>query len=115
LLEPILTATSTKPDIPAGTVRIVWEVAVLQGQLHKEGMQFEEDGTPKVLSKFMANYMQSKVGVAWLAGLFADRLGGMGVLSVCVHPGLMPTELQRHQPWFLNHVLRPLLVSEVEG
>jgi len=115
LLEPILAATSTLPNTPAGSVRIVWEVAVLQGQLHKNGMQFEADGTPKVLTKFMANYMQSKVGVAWLTGLFADRLGGKGVLSVCVHPGLMPTPLQRHQPWFLNNVVRPLMVYFVPG
>ncbi|KAE9366771.1 NAD(P)-binding protein [Stipitochalara longipes BDJ] len=108
LLEPILASTSTQPNTPAGSVRIVWEVAVLQGQLHKDGMQFESDGSPKILTKFMANYMQSKVGVAWLTGLFADKLGEKGVLSVCVHPGLMPTPLQRHQPWFLN-VIRPLM------
>lgn len=76
-------------------------------------MKFESDGTPKILTRFMANYMQSKVGVAWLAGFFADRLGEKGVLSVCVHPGLMVTELQRHQRWFFRSVIRPLLVSSV--
>jgi NAD(P)-dependent dehydrogenase (short-subunit alcohol dehydrogenase family) len=86
---------------------------VLQAQLHKDGMQFETDGSPKILTKFMANYIQSKVGVAWLTGLFADRLAEKGVLSVCVHPGLMPTPLQRHQPWFLNNVVRPLLVCSI--
>ncbi|KAE8449159.1 hypothetical protein EG329_008543 [Mollisiaceae sp. DMI_Dod_QoI] len=106
LLEPIITSTSTQPNTPAGSVRIIWVVSILQGQLHKDGMQFESDGTPKILTKFMANYMQSKVGIAWIAGLFADRLGEKGVLSVCVHPGLMATELQRHQPWFLRSVVR---------
>jgi len=57
----------------------------------------------------MANYMQSKVGIAWITGLFADRLREKGVLSVCVHPGLMPTGLQRHQPWFFRSVVRSLL------
>jgi retinol dehydrogenase-12 len=74
-------------------------------------MQFESDGTPKILTKFMANYMQSKIGVAWLAILFAERLGGKGVLSNSVHPGLMPTGLQKHQPWFVNSIVRPALVS----
>ncbi|KAF4625974.1 hypothetical protein G7Y89_g12189 [Cudoniella acicularis] len=111
LLEPILASTSTQPDTPAGSVRVVWVVSVLQGQLQKGGMAFELDGTPKILTGFMANYMQSKVGLAWITGLFADRLGGKGVLSVCVHPGLMPTGLQRHQPWFFRTVVRPALKS----
>jgi len=110
LLEPILASTSTQPKTPASTVRIVWVVSILQGQLQKGGMAFESDGTPRVLTGFMANYMQSKVGVAWLTGLFADRLGKNGVLSVCVHPGLMPTGLQKHQPWFFRSVVRPALV-----
>jgi retinol dehydrogenase-12 len=111
LLEPILTSTSTQPTAPAGSVRIIWVVSILQGQLQKGGMIFEPDGTPKILTQFMANYMQSKVGVSWIAGLFADKLGGKGVLNVCVHPGLMPTELQRHQPWLFRFVIRPSLVG----
>lgn len=113
LLEPLLASTSTQPNTPAGSVRIVWVVSILQGQLQKGGMLFESDGTPKILTKFMANYMQSKVGIAWIAGFFADRLGEKGVLSVCVHPGLMPTGLQRHQPWFFRSVIRHSLVSYV--
>ncbi|KUJ17519.1 putative short-chain dehydrogenase [Mollisia scopiformis] len=101
LLEHLLASTSTQPNTPVGSVRIVWEVSILQGHT---SMEFEADGTPKVLTGFMANYMQSKVGVAWLTGLFADRLAEKGVLSVCVHPGLMPTGLQRHQPWVLRNV-----------
>jgi len=76
-------------------------------------MTFESDGTPKILTGYMSNYMQSKVGVAWIAGLFADRLGEKGVLSISVHPGLMATELQRHQPWLFRSVIRPALVSSV--
>jgi retinol dehydrogenase-12 len=76
-------------------------------------MKFESDRIPKILTGLMTNYMQSKVGVAWITGLFADILGGKGVLSVCVHPGLMPTGLQKHQPWFFCSVIRPSLVSPV--
>lgn len=99
-----------QPNTYPGSVRIIWLVSILQGQLQKGGMQFESDGTPKILPGLMANYMQSKVGTAWLTGLFADRLGDKGVLSVCVHPGLMPTDLQKNQPWIMRHVLRPTLV-----
>ncbi|TVY82133.1 putative oxidoreductase [Lachnellula suecica] len=108
-LEPIIISTSTQPNTPAGSVRIVWEVSILQGQLAKGGMQFESDGTPKILTGFMNNYMQSKVGVSWITGLFAERLGAKGVLSICVHPGLMPTELQRHQPWLFRNIMRPAM------
>jgi hypothetical protein len=35
-------------------------------------MKFQPDGTPEIITKkFMANYMQSKVGDAWLAAHFA--------------------------------------------
>jgi retinol dehydrogenase-12 len=45
-------------------------------------MSFDSRGTPNVLPKAMENYMQSKIGGAWLAGEFADRLGGKGILSI---------------------------------
>lgn len=48
----------------------------------KGGMQFDENGVPVYLEKYMANYMQSKVGCAWLADKFAQRMGDKGVLSV---------------------------------
>ncbi|KAE8446079.1 hypothetical protein EG329_012587 [Mollisiaceae sp. DMI_Dod_QoI] len=98
LLESILIRTATLPDTPKFSVRIVWVVSLLQGGIPPEGMQFESSGTPKVLTKFMENYMQSKVGDAWLAADFAERLGKDGVMSVSLHPGLMRTELQRHWP-----------------
>lgn len=57
--------------------------SLLQLDVPAEGMKFESDGTPVVLNKkFMDNYMQSKVGDAWLAALFAERLGKHGIMSV---------------------------------
>jgi len=47
-----------------------------------EGIKFQPDGTPVVLTKGMDNYMQSKIGDAWLADKFAKRLGEHGILSV---------------------------------
>jgi len=100
LLEPILIRTATKAGTSAGSVRIVWVTSLLiVGNLPAGGMTFQADGTPVVLTKFMANYMQSKIGDAWLADKFAKRLGEHGILSVSLHPGLMKTELQRH--WIL--------------
>lgn len=82
LLEPILTNTATMTSTPAGSVRIVWVTSMLMVDSTPGGMSFEADGTPVVLKKFMANYVQSKVGDHWLAEKFAKRLGGYGILSV---------------------------------
>lgn len=46
------------------------------------GMIFAEDGIPKVLSKPMLNYIQSKVGASWIAAEFAKRLAEDKILSV---------------------------------
>ncbi len=82
LLEPILIRTATAGGTPAGSIRIVWVATILLRGTPPGGMSFQADGTPVVLAKFMANYVQSKVGVAWLADKFAKRLGEHGILSV---------------------------------
>jgi retinol dehydrogenase-12 len=47
-------------------------------------MNFQPDGTPEIITQknFMANYMQSKVGGAWLAAHLAEKLGKHGIMSV---------------------------------
>lgn len=79
LLEPILlkTAESAAPF----SVRIVWVVS-LMASASSDGMTFARDGTPNVLPRARANYMQSKVGESWLAAEFSKRLGNKKVLSV---------------------------------
>jgi retinol dehydrogenase-12 len=47
----------------------------------KDGMLFDEAGTPTLL-KGMDNYFQSKVGMVWLGMDFARRFGDSGVLSL---------------------------------
>jgi retinol dehydrogenase-12 len=83
LLEPILIRTANMSGTPKESVRIVWVTSMLrEGMLPEEGIKFQTDGTPVVLTKGMDNYMQSKVGDAWLADRFAKRLGEHGILSV---------------------------------
>ncbi len=82
LLEPLIIQTATLPDTPKSSVRIVWVVSLLQAGTPPGGMQFDANGTPVYLKKFMQNYMQSKAGDAWLAIHFAERLGKYGVMSV---------------------------------
>lgn len=83
LLQPILIKTASLPDVRKFSVRMVWVTSLLQAGTPPGGMQFESDGTPVVLNKkFMDNYMQSKVGDAWLAADFAEKLGKHGIMSV---------------------------------
>lgn len=87
LLEPILIKTAGLADVKKFGVRIVWVTSLLQAGTPVGGMQFDSDGTPVVLTKkFMDNYMQSKVGDAWLGADFAEKLGKHGIMSV-VSPG----------------------------
>lgn len=55
---------------------------MLQRSIPQNGMGFDDKGAPKILTNFMGNYMQTKVGVAWLADKFSRRLGKSGILSV---------------------------------
>lgn len=81
LLEPTLINTATALGTAAESVRIVWVTSMLTPGTPPGGMQFEADGTPKFMTKFMENYMGSKNGVAWLAEEFGQRLGKHGILS----------------------------------
>jgi len=87
LLEPTLIRTAQMAGTPRESVRIVWVTSMLLGgPLPPEGIRFQPDGTPVVLTKGMDNYMQSKIGDAWLADKFAKRLGEHGILSVVGFP-----------------------------
>ncbi|KAH8805960.1 putative short-chain dehydrogenase [Xylogone sp. PMI_703] len=116
LLEPILrrTALSVTPR-KFGSVRIVWVVSLLQLGSPKNGMDFDATGTPIIRGNAMENYMQTKVGGAWLANEFAERLGGDGIISVSVHPGLMRTELQRNFPWIGRAIMKVIFKPPVYG
>ncbi|KAI1139305.1 NAD(P)-binding protein [Hypoxylon sp. FL0543] len=98
LLEPILLRTAAQENSP-GHVRIVWVGSMLDIGTPKGGVVWDsQTGEPLVHSAMMANYMQSKAGITFLAHEYAKRLGGKGIISTSLHPGMMKTELQRHMP-----------------
>jgi retinol dehydrogenase-12 len=88
LLEPLLIRAATSPGTVPYSVRIVWVTSLLQPLFKRgippNGMNFQPDGTPEIITQknFMANYMQSKVGGAWLAAHLAEKLGKHGIMSV---------------------------------
>ncbi|KAJ9605352.1 short-chain alcohol dehydrogenase [Cladophialophora chaetospira] len=105
LLEPILrkTARST-PD--KNSVRIVWVASMIAYGVPDGNIVFDKSTSrPKIHKNNLENYMQSKVGDVFLATEAARKLGEDGILSLSVHPGLMKTELQRHQPAWTGFVM----------
>ncbi|KAK1760054.1 hypothetical protein QBC47DRAFT_455871 [Echria macrotheca] len=100
VLGPFLT-TSLLEGVLGSTAgsRVVWVSSMISVGAPRGGVIWDEERQrPVVVKAGMDNYMQSKVGSVFLAGEFAKRWGGKGVISVSVHPGLMRTDLQKNMP-----------------
>lgn len=111
-LEDILVRTAQEERSVGrrDTVRIVWLASMVTVGTPKGGVVFGTDGKPKILGVSFDNYMQSKAGNIYLAHEWAARLGDRGVISVAVHPGVVKTELQRHNAFMstmLGTVFKP--------
>lgn len=81
LLQDVMRHTVTLESARPYSVRIVFVTSLLQLGAPTGGIQFDEQGTPKVMKAF-PNYMESKVGSAWLAYEYAKKLDKDGILSV---------------------------------
>jgi retinol dehydrogenase-12 len=97
LLEPTMKVTAALPDTPRGSVRVVWVASLLNLGTPPGGVAFDAQGNPVQL-KAMDNYMQSKGGMYLLCHEFSKRNHDTGISHVCLHPGLMKTDLQRYGP-----------------
>ncbi|KAJ6789019.1 hypothetical protein PWT90_09138 [Aphanocladium album] len=105
-LRQLQTHTAALPDAAPGTVRTVWVSSMLSGASVLDGIAFDDaTGAPKVQSSAMNNYMQSKAGAVFLAHESARRFADSGIINMSVHPGLMRTELQRHQNPMVKHLM----------
>ncbi|TVY17059.1 putative oxidoreductase [Lachnellula arida] len=98
LLQDVLKRTAATMPAHPYTVRVLWIASLLSMGAPPGVMVFDDAGGPKAIRKVFPNYMQSKVGSAWLASEFAARFEQDGIMSVAVHPGLMRTELQKTMP-----------------
>lgn len=78
--------TAAKTPSEPYRVRIVWLSSLLSLNATPGGMVFDDEGAPKAIPKVFPNYTQSKVGSAWLASGFADRLDHNKILSVVNNP-----------------------------
>ena len=78
---------ATMPSEPY-SVRVLWIATYLSMGAPPGGMVFDDKGAPQAIPKVFPNYMQSKVGNAWLASDFATRLAQDKIMSVVSHPSL---------------------------
>ncbi|KAJ4155645.1 hypothetical protein LMH87_000881 [Akanthomyces muscarius] len=111
-LQPVQQRTASLPDASPAAVRTVWVASMLDGFSVHGGIVFgggdgktDSSGAPVVQSNAMDNYMQTKAGAVFLAHESAQRFPDSGVVNMSVHPGLMRTELQRHQNRIVKHAM----------
>jgi retinol dehydrogenase-12 len=81
LLQNVMRHTTKLESSKPYSVRIVFVTSLLQLGAPAGGIQFDEQGTPKVLKAF-PNYMESKVGSTWLAYEYSNRLDKDGILCM---------------------------------
>jgi retinol dehydrogenase-12 len=106
LLEGILVTTAAKE--PKYSVRVVFVTTSVHLTTPKEIIEFDKQGTPKILKKSFDNYVQTKLGEQFLVKDVASRLDRSGIMSVGVHPGFIRTDLQRNDSpvpyiFFVSH------------
>jgi NAD(P)-dependent dehydrogenase (short-subunit alcohol dehydrogenase family) len=81
LLQDVMRHTAKLESSKPCSVRILFVTSLLQLGAPAGGIQFDQQGTPKVLKAF-PNYMESKVGSAWLAYEYSKRLDKDGILCL---------------------------------
>ncbi|XP_037077685.1 LOW QUALITY PROTEIN: retinol dehydrogenase 12-like [Pollicipes pollicipes] len=84
-------------------------LAHTRGQMH-----FDDLMLTKGYTKWKA-YYQSKLANVLFTRELARRLAGSGVTTYAVHPGVVRTELWRHQGGWLRALLRPVVRSPEQG
>ncbi|KAK1854759.1 hypothetical protein CCHR01_02570 [Colletotrichum chrysophilum] len=105
-LQERLRDTTAMQGVAKGSVRVVWIASMISLGAPKGGVVWNAaNDAPKELGDSMGDYMQSKVGVVFLAKEFANKTENGGIISVSVNPGLVKTELQRHAPAAMGKIM----------
>ncbi|KAI8246081.1 hypothetical protein K4K57_009276, partial [Colletotrichum sp. SAR 10_99] len=106
-LQERLRDTAAMQGVAEGSVRVVWIASMISLGAPKGGVVWNAaNDAPKELGDSMGDYMQSKVGVVFLAKEFANKTENDGIISVSVNPGLVKTELQRHAPAAMGKIMQ---------
>jgi NAD(P)-dependent dehydrogenase (short-subunit alcohol dehydrogenase family) len=112
LLLPTLedTAKESQP----GAVRVVWLGSQMIDYFAPHG-GFSMDSIRNPGNDSTANYTNSKTGGWFLASELARRAGSKGLISVCLNPGNLNTDILRRKPWMYYMVSWWLLHPPIKG
>ena len=109
LLTPILVATARKE--PVSSVRVVWVASSATelgspspGGLVMDNLDYHKDKSA------MDKYAISKVGNYFHATEFAKRYKTEGVVSISLNPGMLDSDLYRHQSAVFGFFLRRVVL-----
>jgi retinol dehydrogenase-12 len=108
LLTPILIATARK-ELP-NAVRVIWvassatELGSPPGGLAMDNLDYHDDKSA------MVKYAISKVGNYFHATEFAKRYEDDGVVSISLNPGMLNSDLYRHQSAIFGFFLRRVVL-----
>ena len=109
LLTPILVATAKKE--PSSVVRVVWVASSATelgspspGGLLMDNLDYHKDKSA------MDKYAISKVGNYFHATEFAKRYKTEGVVSISLNPGMLDSDLYRHQSAVFGFFLRRVVL-----
>jgi NAD(P)-dependent dehydrogenase (short-subunit alcohol dehydrogenase family) len=81
--------------------RLVMVSSGLYTKAPAAGIEFDDLAAEKSYDRFAA-YGQSKLAMALFAAEFSRRFPGNNVTANALYPGVINTELFRHQPWYLK-------------
>jgi retinol dehydrogenase-12 len=139
LLLPIMQTVSSQFCHPNTSIRVVWVASLLNLSTPPGGVQLVPSATATPSSKTtswtpkqlegMPHYMQSKAGVYFLSQEFGRRTlpstsshttpsdpnSPNNVLHICLHPGFLRTNLQRHAPAPLRSIMGAVFKGPKHG
>jgi retinol dehydrogenase-12 len=109
LLTPVLVATARAE--PPSTVRIVWVASSATelgsptpGGLVMDNLDYHNDKSP------MFKYAISKVGNFFHATEYAKRYKNVGIVSISLNPGMLDSDLYRHQSTVFGFFLKKIVL-----
>lgn len=105
-LYPSLVATARIR--PPGSVRVIWSGSQMAEFSPHGGLRMGSIRSGKTFRIPIRKYITSKIGNWFIASELSKRTPGDGVLSICQNPGLVRTEMMRHQKGW-EMMMRPLL------
>ena len=79
------------------------------------GIDWEALRRPTASTGGLGEYSVSKLANVLFTKELARRLGGTGVTTYALHPGVVATDIWRELPWGLRHLAKLFMISPEQG